>query len=170
VNDENGDLLADSYNMLNRWKNYFSQLLIVHNVSDVRQIEVHTAEPLVHGPRHLEVEIVIAQLKKYKSPGSEHIPAELIQTRGKMLLSAIHKLINSILNKEELPDQRKESITVSIHKKGDKTDCNNYHGISLLSTSYKILSNILLSRLSPYVDEIIGDHQCGFQHNRSTID
>jgi hypothetical protein len=37
---------------------------------------------------------------------------------------------------------------------------NNYHGIALLSTSYKILSNILLSRLSPYIDEIIGDHQC----------
>jgi hypothetical protein len=51
---------------------------------------------------------------------------------------------------------------------GVKTDCNNYHGISLLSTSYKILSNILLSRLSPYIDEIIGDHQCGFRRNRST--
>jgi hypothetical protein len=49
VKDENGDLLADSNNILNRWK-YFSQLLNVHNVSDVRQIEVHMAEPLVPGP------------------------------------------------------------------------------------------------------------------------
>jgi hypothetical protein len=47
VKDENGDLLADSHNILNRWKNYFSQLLNVHNVSDVRKIDVHTAEPLV---------------------------------------------------------------------------------------------------------------------------
>jgi hypothetical protein len=46
-------------------------------------------------------------------------------------------------------------------------DCSNYRRISLLSTSYKILSNILLSRLSPYIDEIIGDHQCGFRRNRS---
>jgi hypothetical protein len=70
-----------------------------------------------------------------------------------MLLSAIRKLINSIWNKEELPDQWTKSIIVSIHKKkGDKTDCNYYRGISLLSTSYKIVSNILLSRLSPYVD------------------
>jgi hypothetical protein len=53
---------------------------------------------------------------------------------------------------------------------GDKTDCNNYHGISLLSPSYKILSNTLLSRLSPYIHEIIGDHQCGFLCNRSTTD
>jgi hypothetical protein len=55
-----------------------------------------------------------------------------------------------------------------LHKKGDKTDCSNYRGISLLSTSYKILSNVLLSRLSPYLDEITRDHQHGFRRNRST--
>jgi hypothetical protein len=161
VKDENGDLLADSHSILNRWKNYFSELLDVHNVSDVRQIKVHMAEPLVPGPSRLETEIAIAKLKKYKSPGSDQIPAELIQAGGEMLLSAVHKLINYIWNKEELPDQWKESIIVPIHKKGDKADCNNYREISLLST-YKILLSIFLSRLSPYVDEIIGDHQCGF--------
>jgi hypothetical protein len=67
VKDKNGDLLADSHNILNRWKNYFSQLLNVHNVSDVRQIDVHTAEPLVPGPSRLETETAIAKLKKYKS-------------------------------------------------------------------------------------------------------
>jgi hypothetical protein len=56
----------------------------------------------------------------------------------------IHKLIMLIGNKEELPHQWIESIVVPIHKKVDKTDCSNYRGISLLSTSYKILSNILL--------------------------
>jgi hypothetical protein len=90
VKDENGDLIADSHNIFNRWKNYFSQLLNVHNVSHVRRIEVHTAEPVVLGSSHLEVEIATAKLKKYKSPGSDEIPAELIQTRGKIILSAIH--------------------------------------------------------------------------------
>jgi hypothetical protein len=47
VKDENDNLLADSHNVLNRWKNYFSQLLNVCRVSDVRQIEIHTAEPLL---------------------------------------------------------------------------------------------------------------------------
>jgi hypothetical protein len=55
-------------------------------------------------------------LKKYKSPGNDEIPAELIQAGGKMLLSAIHKLINSIWNKEELPDQWKESIMYEFTK------------------------------------------------------
>jgi hypothetical protein len=56
VKDENGDLLADSHNILKKWKNYLSQLLNIYNISDYRQIEVHTAEPLVPSPSHLEVE------------------------------------------------------------------------------------------------------------------
>jgi hypothetical protein len=72
----------------------------VHNVSDVRKIEVHMAEPFVPGPSRLEVKIAITKLKKYKSPGSDQIPAELVQAGGEMLLSEIHKLINSIWNKE----------------------------------------------------------------------
>jgi hypothetical protein len=47
VKDENGDMLADFHNILNRWKNCLSQLMNVYKISDVRQIEVHTAKPLV---------------------------------------------------------------------------------------------------------------------------
>jgi hypothetical protein len=139
--------------------------LNVHRVSDVRQIEIHTAEPLVPDPSPFEVEIAIAKLKRYKSPGSNQILAELVQPEGEVLRSEIHKHINSMWNKEELPDQCKESLIVRIYKKGDNGDC--YHGTSFLSTELKNLSYILHSRLSPYIDEIIGDHQCGFQHNRS---
>ena len=69
-----------------------------------------------------------------------------------------------------MPEEWKELIIIPIHKKGDKTDCNNYRGISLLPNTYQILSNILFSRLIPYAKEIIGDHECGFRRNRSTID
>jgi hypothetical protein len=62
-------------------------------------------------------------LKKYKSPGSDEIPAELIQAGGEILLSAIHKLINSVWNKEKLPNQWKDSIIIPVHRKGDKTEC-----------------------------------------------
>ena len=75
-------------------------------------------------------------------------------------------IIIIIVVKEELPEEWKESIIVPIYKKGDKTDCNNYRGISLLPTTYKILSNILLQRLTPYAEEIIGDRQCVFRRNR----
>jgi hypothetical protein len=97
-------------------------LLNVHNVNNVRQIEVHTDEILAPGPSHLEVEIAVAKLRKYKSPDSNSIPAELIEAGGEILLSPIHKLINYIRNKEELPDQWKETIIVSVHRMGDKND------------------------------------------------
>jgi hypothetical protein len=75
---------------------------------------------------------------------------------------------NSVI-KKELPDWWNESITVTVHKKSDKTDCSNYCGISLVSNSYTILSNIL-SRLNHYVDEINGDNQCGFWRDRPITD
>jgi hypothetical protein len=115
--------------------------------------------------------LAIEKLKRHKSPVIDQILAELIIAGGRIIRSDVHKLINSIWNKEELPEQWKESIIVPIYKKGHKTDCSNYRGISLLSTTYKILSNILLARLTPsYAEEIIGDLQCGFRCNWSTTD
>jgi hypothetical protein len=59
-------------------------------------------------------------------PGIDQIPAELIQAGDNTSRSEIHKLVNSILNKEALSEQRKESIVVTIYRKGDKTRYSNY--------------------------------------------
>ena len=99
------------------------------------------------------VEMAIEELKRHISQGIDQIPAELIKTRGRTIHYEIHKLIISIWNKEELPEEWKESIIVLIYKKGgNKTDCSNYRG--QLHTNF--LSNILLSKLTPYAEEIIG--------------
>jgi hypothetical protein len=102
-------LLADSHNILNKW-NYFSQLLNVHRVTHVRQIEIHTAELLVPDPSPSEVEIDTPKLKSYKYPGSDEIPAELIKAGGETLWSEIHKLINSIWYKEYLRGRNENFI------------------------------------------------------------
>jgi len=112
--------------------------------------QIHTAEPLIPEPSASEVKLAIDKLKSHKLPGIDHTPAELIKAVGRTICLEIHKLITSIWKKEKLPEEWKESIIAPIHKKGDKTNCNNYRGISLLPTTYKILSNILLSRLIPY--------------------
>jgi len=156
VKDEKGNLVADSHGIVSSWRKYFSQLFNVHGVKDVGQAEIHTAEPLVPEPSGFEVELAIDKLRSHKSPGIDQIPAELIKAGGRTIYLEIHKLIISIWKKEKLPEEWNESIIVPIHKKGDKTDCNNYRGISLLPTTYKILSNNLLSRLIPYVKEING--------------
>jgi hypothetical protein len=107
-------------------------------------VDLWACAPQVPDPNPFEIEIATENLKRHKSPGSEKILAEVIQAGGETLLCEIHKLINSIWNKEELPYQCKESIIVSFYKKGDKTDCSNYSATSLLSASDSILYNILL--------------------------
>jgi len=155
---------------LARWRNHLPQLLNVCGINDVSQTEIHTPEPPVPELNASEVKRAIENLKRHKLPGTEQIPEELTKAVGRTVSSEIYKLINSIWDKRELPEKWTESINIPIYKKGEKTHCCNYRGISLLSPTHKILSNILLSRLTPHAQAIIGDHQCGFWHNRSPPD
>ena len=66
MNDDKGDLVADSHSIVARWKKYFSQLFNERGVKDVRQAEIHTAEPLVPEPSAAEVELAIDKLKSHK--------------------------------------------------------------------------------------------------------
>jgi hypothetical protein len=120
VKDEKGDLVADSHSIMVRWRNYFSQILNVLGVSDVRQAEIHTAELLVPEPTALEVELAIEKLKNHKLSGIDQISAELIKAGNRTIRCAIHKLIIAIWKKEKLPEEWKESVIVPIHKKEDK--------------------------------------------------
>jgi len=64
--DEKRDLVADPHSIMARWKNYFSQLLNVYEVNDIRQAEIHTAEPLVPEPSAFEVDLAIEKLKNFQ--------------------------------------------------------------------------------------------------------
>ncbi|KAJ4433902.1 hypothetical protein ANN_16215 [Periplaneta americana] len=101
IKNENGDLFADAHSILNRWKNYFGQLLNIHrpNRNDRDEIEIQTAEPFISEPTLSEVEIAIENLKNYKSPGIDQIPAELIQEGGSALSNEIYKLVLAIWRK-----------------------------------------------------------------------
>jgi len=140
---------------LARWRNHFSQLLNVHTVNDVRQTETCTAEPLVPEPSAFEVELAVEKLKSHKSPGIGQIPAELMKAGGRTICCEIHKHINSIWNKGKLPEKWKElSLYLSIRRALNKLYIItvSYHVCQL----YKILSNILLSRITAYAEETIG--------------
>ena len=63
VENEKGELVADPKSIMARWRNYFSQLLNVYVVNDLRQTEIHTVEPLVPEPSAFEVELAIGKLK-----------------------------------------------------------------------------------------------------------
>ena len=166
VKDEKVDIVADCHSILDRWRKHISQLQSVHGANDVRQTEIRTAQPLAPGRSALEVEMAIGKLKSHKSPGTDQIPPEFIKAGGTTICYETHKLFSSIWNKEELPQEWEQSIIVPIYKKGDKTDCSNYRGISschlhsvqhtvsnIQCPTYSVqhtVSNILLSRLTAY--------------------
>ncbi len=69
-----------------------------------------------------------------------------------------------------MPNEWNRAIICPILKGGDVLDCNNYRGISLLNLTYKVLTKVLANRLKPLIEREIGDYQCGFRQNKSTID
>jgi len=98
VKDKNGDLVADSHNILARWRKHFSRLLNVHGKNDVRQTEIHTAEPLVSEPSDFEIALAIENIKSHKSPVIDQIPAELFKAGSRTIRSEIQKFIIFIWN------------------------------------------------------------------------
>ena len=91
VKDEKADLVAESHSFMARWRNYFSQLLNVHEVKDVRQAEIHTVESLVSEPSAFEFELAVKKLKNHNSPGIDQISAELIKAGGTTIRCEIQK-------------------------------------------------------------------------------
>jgi hypothetical protein len=82
----------------------------------------------------------------------------MITVWGRTIRSENLRLTYSLWDKEELYSyvEWEESIIVAIYNMSDKRDCSNYRGIPVWSATYKMLSNILISRLNPYAGEIIG--------------
>ena len=79
-------------------------------------------------------------------------------------------LFKKIWEEEEIPMDWKEGHIIKLPKKGDLSNCDNYRGITLLSTPGKIFNRILLERMKKAVDDILRDNQAGFRSNRSYTD
>jgi hypothetical protein len=93
VEDEDDDLVMDSHHILARWGKHFSQLFNAHGVSEVRETEIHTAEPLVPETSAFDIEMAVEKLKGHKSPGTDQISAKLIMAGGRTICSEIHELV-----------------------------------------------------------------------------
>ena len=78
-----------------------SFLSVVEGFNDVRQTEIQTGEPHVPEPNAFEVKMATEKLKRHKSPGTDEILTELIKAGDRTVHTQVHKLINSIWNKEE---------------------------------------------------------------------
>ena len=171
-NDKSGKLITEKQGVLSRWQEFFSELLNGDHSRMTPQEEtlVFNSNEDVPQPTTEEVRSAIQRLKNNKSAGSDGIPAELLKAAGTNFIGAFHQLLVKIWNAETMPNEWNQSIICPIHKKGDKKECKNYRGISLLNIAYKILASILSERLKTHVIKIVGSYQCGFMPDRSTTD
>jgi len=131
-------------------------------MQDYKDINEEDSAPTVE-----EIKVVVQKRKNYKAPGTDNIPAELFRYGGNEVVKHLHTIMKDIWQKEKMPAEWNVSIICPVHKKGDIMECSNYRGVSLLNTAYKILSNALFGRISPFAENIIGNYQCGFRKNRS---
>ena len=168
-------LLKSNTEILARWKEHFEELLNRDPVIDDNVLDELPRFPvdntLSDVPTLIEVEKAVSAMKNNKAAGPDNIPAEVFKCGGTLLLSQLHQLIVKIWENEVIPDDFKDGIITTIYKKkGDRSECGNYRGITLLSIAGKILMKVLNTRIGPLAEGILPETQCGFRPSRGTTD
>ena len=79
-------------------------------------------------------------------------------------------LFNTLWDRRKIPDDWNKDVIIKIPKKGALSDCNNWRGVTLLSTPSKILAKVIMKRLSLAVAHRLCDEQAGFRRGRGCID
>ena len=106
-----------------------------------------------------------------KAPGIDGIPAEVFKHGGTLLNEYLLKFTQKCWEKQTLPQDFKDAVLIQIYKnKGDRRDCGNYRGISLLSVAGKILAKIPQQRLKLLSENVMPESQCSCRLSRSTTD
>ena len=169
VQDRSGKCLTEEQQILNRWTESCSELYNYKANGDPSVLNCRDTEH-DHPILHREVEAAVQSLKKRKSAGVDRIPAELVQTGGETVISAPTIVCNKIWRTGEWPTPRTQPLVITLPKKGNLQQCQNYHAISLVSHPSKDMPKIILNRLKPQVEKIIGEEQTGFRAGRSTTE
>ncbi len=119
-----------------------------------------------------ELSKAIDSLARGKAPGSDGIPPEVIKAGQKsVLLDRLHELLLQCWEEGTVPQDMRDANIITLYKnKGDRSDCNNYRGISLLSIVGKVFARVVLYRLKVLAERVYPEAQCGFRSQRSTID
>ena len=168
MRSKDGELLTTPDNIKDRWVEHFSDLL--NQPSDVNFS--NTIIGSMDSPIEMQkLDKALSNTKLGKSPGSDGIiPVVLVHGGFRFLRDLLLILFNIFWTTEDIPsDLINPNITI-LFKKGDRSMCGNYRGISLLSVVGKLFADIILQRLQLIAEFIYPQSQSGYRNGRSTID
>lgn len=173
IENKNGIKLSNKEDRLDRWREHFQHVFNQQTTVRLEDLEINpilTEVPSDERPSEGEITTAINQMKNRKSPGSDAITAEIIKGGNTLSVKMLHEVFGKIWEEKTVPQEWRNSEIVPIFKKGKKTCCDNYRGISLLSIPGKVLARVIYNRLVPFLEQFWDETQSGFRSNRSTAD
>jgi len=175
IKSKEGMIITDKAKQLERWVEHYAELYSRENIVQQAVLDAIDRFPqmpeLDEPPTIEELSKAVDKLPSGKATGKDGIPAEIIKSGKSSLLVPLHKLLTQCWNKGSVPQDLKDANIITLLKnKGDRHDCNNYRGISLLSIVGKLFARTVLHRLVALAERIYPESQCGFRSQRSTVD
>ena len=117
-----------------------------------------------------EISAVVFQMKNGKAPGSDGITSEVLKLGAEVFIRWLTCIFNSIWTDEAVPSDWTKQLIVPIHKKGSQVDCDNFHGIALLSVPSKVFTKVISNRLKSRLELLLRESQCGFRKGHGCND
>ena len=175
LKSKTGEIIKDEAEQLKRWIEHYLELYATVNTVSSTALDDIPDMPLMEEldaiPTQEELSKAIDRLACGKAPGSDGIPPEALKNGKTVLLQPLHELLVLCWEQGYIPQDMKDANIVTLYKnKGDRSDCNNYRGISLLSIVGKAFARVTLTRLQSLASRVYPESQCGFRAGRSTID
>ena len=134
ISGKDGAVYKEREKILQHWGEHFSELLnqesIVNDNITNTLPQARIIYDLADPPTMTELQKAISMTKSGKAAGPDGIPAEVFKAGGVTLMRTLLELFQSIWNNEKIPTDLKDANIVTIFKKGNKSECGNYRGIS----------------------------------------
>ena len=157
---------------MERWVEYYSELYSLED--KVPEATFNAIQPL---PilEELDAESTVEELRETtedlshgKALGEDGIPPEVIKCAKAVLEKDSFKLVYLCCNEGVVPQDVRDSNIIPLQKKkGDMSDCNSYHGISLLNIVGKLYAWVVLKRIQILPVRAYPEPQCGFRAEQS---